>query len=133
MTIHTMMTADESGKELVEMAQQLAQTLVHNNLTSSQIRNVFTEARQIEAMWQMGGEHKISALRRLTMLKPKLAYQAARLKQSRIDIQDLQKKLSDAIDEVEKAPADQKDKLFDRFMDFFEAVLAYHRAEGGRN
>lgn len=133
MTIHTMMTADESGKELVELAQQLAQTLVRNGLTSSQIRNIFTEARQIEAMWQMGGEHKISALRRLTMLKPKLAYQAARLKQNRIDIQDLQKKLSDAIDEVEKAPADQKDKLFDRFMDFFEAVLAYHKAEGGRN
>jgi hypothetical protein len=41
MTIHTMMTADESGKELVELAQQLAQTLVRNGLTSSQIRNIF--------------------------------------------------------------------------------------------
>lgn len=133
MTIHTMMTADESGKELVELAHHLAQTLVHNGLTRSQIRNIFTEARQIEAMWQMGGEHQIAALRRLIMLKPKLAYQAARLIQNRVDIQELQKKLSEAIDEVEKAPTEQKDKSFERFMDFFEAVLAYHRAEGGRS
>jgi|AMWB02.1.fsa_nt_gi CRISPR-associated protein Csm2 len=129
MTIHTMMTADESGKELVELAQQLAQTLVRNGLTRAQIRNIFTEVRQIEAMWQMGGEHKADALRRLNMLRPKLAYQTARSNA----VKDLQISLSAAIDEVEKAPADGKDKAFKRFMDFFEAVLAYHRAEGGRN
>lgn len=129
MTIHTMMTADESGKELVELAQQLAQTLVRNGLTRAQIRNIFTEVRQIEAMWQMGGEHKSDALRRLNMLKPKLAYQTARSN----SVKDLQISLSEAIDEVEKAPVESKDKAFKRFMDFFEAVLAYHRAEGGRN
>lgn len=127
MNIHTMMTADESGKELVDLAQQLAQTLVGNKLKRSQIRTIFTEARQIEAMWQMGGERKINALRRLMMLKPKLAYQTART----ASVKELQSALTAAIDEVEKAPADQKDKMFDRFMDFFEAVLAYHKALGG--
>lgn len=129
MSIHTMMTADESGKELVDLAEQLAKTLVRNGLTRSQIRNIFTEVRQIEAMWQMGGEHQTEALRRLNMLRPKLSYQTART----ASVQDLQKALCEAIDEVEKAPADQKDRMFSRFMDFFEAVLAYHRAEGGRN
>lgn len=129
MSIHTMMTADESGKELVELAEQLAKTLVRNGLTRSQIRNIFTEVRQIEAMWQMGGEHKADALRRLNMLKPKLSYQTARTS----SVRDLQNALCEAIDEVEKAPAGQKDQMFSRFMDFFEAVLAYHRAEGGRN
>lgn len=130
MTIHTMMTADESGKELVELAQQLAQTLVRNGLTRAQIRNIFTEVRQIEAMWQMGGTHKVDALRRLNMLKPKLAYQTARSS----SVKELATNLAAAIDEVEKAPDEKsKDKTFERFMDFFEAVLAYHRAEGGRN
>lgn len=129
MNIHTMMTADESGKELVDLAQQLAQILVRNGLTRAQIRTIFTEVRQIEAMWQMGGDHKSDALRRLNMLKPKLAYQSARSN----GVKDLQTALTAAIDEIDKAPADQKDGMFDRFMDFFEAVLAYHRAEGGRN
>ncbi len=129
MSIHTMMTADESGKELVELAEQLAKTLVRNGLTRSQIRNIFTEVRQIEAMWQMDDKHRTDALRRLNMLKPKLSYQTARTS----SVQDLQKALCEAIDEVEKAPVEQKDRMFSRFMDFFEAVLAYHRAEGGRN
>lgn len=129
MTIHTIMTADESGKELVEMAQQVAQTLVKNGLTRSQIRNIFTEVRQIEAMWQMGEDHKADAIRRLNMLKPKLAYQTVRTS----SVEDLKKALSEAIDEVEKAPAEKKDAAFSRFMNFFEAILAYHRALGGRN
>ena len=129
MTIHTIMTADESGKELVEMAKQVAQTLVNNRLTRNQIRNIFTETRQIEAMWQMGGDHKSDALRRLNMLKPKLAYQTARTS----SVEDLKKALSEAIDEVEKAPAEKKDAAFTRFMNFFEAILAYHHALGGRN
>jgi CRISPR/Cas system CSM-associated protein Csm2 small subunit len=32
--------------------------------------------------------------------------------------------LSEAIDEVEKAPAEKKDAAFQRFVNFFEAVLA---------
>jgi len=121
------MTADESGKEMVEYAQQVAQALVRNGLTRSQIRTIFTEVRQIEAMW--GASHQKEALRRLVMLKPKLAYQTART--SSMDL--LQKELTAAIDEVEKANAEQKDAAFQRFVDFFEAILAYHRANGGRS
>ncbi len=127
MTIHTMMTADESGKELVELAQQLAQTLVDKKLSRSQIRNIFTEARQIEALWEKEGEHEKEALRRLILLKPKLAYQAGRDKSVKL----LQEKLNEAIDVVSNAPAGKQKEYFMRFMDFFEAVLAYHKAYGG--
>lgn len=127
MSIQSIMTADESGKEMVEYAQQVAQALVRNGLTRSQIRTIFTEVRQIEAMW--GASHQKEALRRLVMLKPKLAYQTART--SSMDL--LQKELTAAIDEVEKANAEQKDAAFQRFVDFFEAILAYHRANGGRS
>jgi CRISPR-associated protein Csm2 len=127
MSIQSIMTADESGKEMVEYAQKVAQALVRNGLTRSQIRTIFTEVRQIEAMW--GASHQKEALRRLVMLKPKLAYQTART--SSMDL--LQKELTAAIDEVEKANAEQKDAAFQRFVDFFEAILAYHRANGGRS
>jgi CRISPR-associated protein Csm2 len=123
--IETLMHKDESGTELVTFAQQTAKKLVTQNLTRSQIRSIFTEVRQIESLWP-----KVEALRRLTMLKPKLAYQTAR--SSSVDY--LKQVLSEAIDEVVKAPAgDGRNERFKRFVDLFEAILAYHRAEGGKN
>jgi CRISPR-associated protein Csm2 len=128
MSIQTIMTADESGQELVEYAQQVADVLVKNNLTRSQIRNIFTEVRQIEALWGTS-QRKDEALRRLSMLKPKLAYQTARTP----SVDKLKQVLSEAIDEVVKSVPEKKDSAFQRFMDLFEAILAYHRALGGRN
>lgn len=123
--IETLMNKDESGAELVAFAHQTAKKLVTQNLTRSQIRSIFTEVRQIESLWP-----KAEAMRRLNMLKPKLAYQTAR--SSSVDY--LKQVLSDAIDEVVKAPAgDTRNERFQRFMDLFEAILAYHRAEGGKN
>jgi CRISPR-associated protein Csm2 len=124
--VQTVMTADESGAELVTFAQQTADALVKQNLTRNQIRTIFTEVRQIEAQWG-----KSEAVRRLTMLKPKLAYQAARSPTGNVNL--LRDVLSDAIDEVIQAPADKQNDRFERFVDLFEAILAYHRAKGGRN
>lgn len=123
--IQALMTADESGAELVAFAQQTAEVLVKQNLTRSQIRTIFTEVRQIEAAWG----NKPDAARRLSMLKPKLAYQAARSN----SVDHLREVLSDAIDEVLKATAAKRDQTFARFVELFEAILAYHRAQGGRN
>jgi CRISPR-associated protein Csm2 len=122
--VHSLMTADESGEQLVTFARQAAKKLVNESLTRAQIRTIFTEVRQIEAQWP---EQK--ALRRLSMLKPKLAYQAARA----APVNYLRDVLSDAIDEVLQSPEERKNDRFQRFVDLFEAILAYHRAEGGRN
>ncbi len=135
MSIHTIMTADESGAELVNFARATAQRLVKDRLTRSQIRNIFTEVRRIEAMWAGGEEpeeiqSRKEALRRLNMLKAKLSYASARARQ----VNHLEKVLTEAIDEVGKAPSnDVKNERFQRFVDLFEAILAYHRAEGGRS
>ena len=125
--ITSIMTADASGKELVQFAQETAQRLVRSNLRNTQIRNIFTEVRKIEAM---RNQNPTAAMRRLQMLKPKLAYQAARQRQ----VEGLRDVLIDAIDVVE-AQTDEKKRseAFQRFMDLFEAILAYHKAEGGRN
>jgi CRISPR-associated protein Csm2 len=125
MSIQTIMTADESGAELVNFARATAQRLVKDRLTRSQIRNIFTEVRQIEAMWPSQ-----DAMRRLNMLKPKLSYSTARSSQ----VQQLETVLVEAISLVDQAPNDEeRNKRFQRFMDLFEAILAYHRAEGGRS
>ena len=120
MTIQTIMTNDESGKELVEYAQTMGRTLANSRLTTAQIRSIFSEVRQIEALWKMDDK---KALRRLNLLKPKLAYQGRR----QTPVKELEKVLAPAIDEVEKAA--DKNKSFKRFIELFEAILAYHKAE----
>ncbi|NSW52342.1 MAG: type III-A CRISPR-associated protein Csm2 [Anaerolineae bacterium] len=125
--ITRIMMADESGKELVQFAEQTADKLVKDNLRATQIRNIFTEVRQIGALWK---QDNARAMRRLQMLKPKMAYQTARQRQ----VGGLRDVLSDAIDEVEKRPAGpEREAAFQRFLDLFEAILAYHKALGGKN
>ena len=128
MDVSKIMVNDPSGAELVTFARQTAKTLVGNNLTRSQIRGIFTEVRKIDALWE--GPRQDDAMRRLNMLKPKLDYQTSRSESVRV----LRDVLSASIDEVNKA-ADVKDRSarFHRFMELFEAILAYHRAEGGKN
>jgi CRISPR-associated protein Csm2 len=126
MSIQNIMTADQSGKELVEFADRVAERLVRDGLTRAQIRNIFSEVRQIEAMWH--GERSAEALRRLNMLKPKLAYLEKRTKEAA----HLKEVLTDAIEQVNKADSDHQEEAFGRFVDFFEAILAYHHARGGR-
>jgi CRISPR-associated protein Csm2 len=126
MEVKQIMTADPSGAELVSFARTTAQQLVRNNLTRSQIRNIFMEVRKIESMWDT---RRPEALRRLNMLKPKLDYQTARSEPVKL----LRDVLTPAIEAVNSAPEDELDPRFRRFMDLFEAILAYHRAEGGRN
>lgn len=122
--LQTVMTADSTGEELVRYAEQTAQTLVRQNLTKSQIRGIFTEVRQIQAQWRRDPER---AVRRLSMLRPKLAYQAQRNRQ----VEGLKDVLTPAIEAVVQAPAEKRDERFQRFVDLFEAILAYHKALGG--
>jgi CRISPR-associated protein Csm2 len=79
-------------------------------------------------MWR--STHKVdSAIRRLVLLKPKMAYQAARERK----VKNLVNNLDEAISYVESAesPAEKKER-FDKFVDLFEAILAYHKAKGGK-
>jgi len=120
------MRGDPSGAELVKFAEQTAKQLVSNNLTRSQIRNIFNEVRKIETLW---GISKDEAFRRLNMLKPKLEYIVARNN----SVQLLRDVLCKAIDEVNAADDKQRDQRFQRFIDLVEAILAYHRAKVERN
>ena len=105
----------DGGKVLVEVAEAVGSHLQRERLTTSQIRNVFGTVKMME---MRGFEpHEF------VLLKPKLAYAAARARSA----ESLKHVLSLAIDEVESDEA-----KFDRFVDFFEAILAYHKAAGGK-
>ncbi len=124
-TVTTIMTADPTGHDLVEFAKSKAE-LWKKDLKRTQIRNIFTEAREIEAEWE---NNATRAMRRLNLLKAKLAYQEARHKSDAMH--GLVDTLTRAIEEVGKATGDTQTERFHRFMELFEAILAYHRAFGG--
>jgi len=128
-TVTTIMTADPTGHDMVEFAKQNAQVW-KADLKRTQIRNIFTEAREIEAGWIDDAPEK--SMRRLNLLKAKLAYQQARHEKSQ-GLRGLVDTLTRAIDEVGKASGLQQSERFHRFMELFEAILAYHRAFGGGN
>ena len=97
-------------------------------LTKAQIRSIFGTVRQIEASWQSVDDSALS-LRQLLLLQPKLAYQAARSR----PVGPLRDVLNPAIETVAEAkePTEQQVR-FGRFVDLFEAILAYHTEAGGR-
>lgn len=122
-------TKDEP-KILVTEAEKLGKSLT-KELKTNQIRAIFGEARQIEGMWQGDEESKERAYRRLVLLKPKMVYRAR--KESGRAVQQLVDVLIPALEAVvNEQDKDLRYKNFKRFMEFFEAILAYHQGYGGK-
>jgi len=123
-TLATIITNPGGTQELVKWAERLGTILKSLQLTSSQIRNIFGTVRKIEMRWTSKDteDERREAIRRLLLLKPRLAYQAKREK----PVEWLEKVLSAAIDQVDSRAN------FQRFVDFFEAILAYHTYAGGQ-
>lgn len=110
---------------LVRRAEEIGSELKGLGLKSAQIRNVFGTVRQIQMSWppHANGDAQQHAYRQLQLLKPKLKYQAARNQREVGPLADI---LVPAIDDI----GDERYR-FQNFVDFFEAILAYHRAAGG--
>jgi len=99
---------------------------VIQDLSTSQIRNVYGEVKRIQM--KTGSELDLLSLR---MLQPKLAYAAARAKKTGTN--ELKNVLTASIKTVLEEGIDKKerDKRFENFANFFESILAYHKAYGG--
>ena len=110
---------DGDNQKLVENAEKLGKHLATKGLTTSQIRNVFDVAKRIS--WSE------SAIDKLNLLRPKLAYTAGRHRKKMPVIVDLQEILDGAIQEVVKSKGKKK---FTNFQNFFEAIVSYHRRYG---
>ncbi len=125
----------EASAALVRKAEETARRLVDNHAAEgdtgkAQIRAIFDELRQIEAVW-LSNEQR--ALHRVHLLKPKMAYRASKAR----GLVPLVEVLSPAVDVVVQAtdPA-QAELRFARLVELGEAIIAYYTAQssqqGGR-
>jgi len=118
------------SQESIQFAKAFGEELAKNKLSTSQIRNVFSEIKSL----QMKGEKGFTDTP-LLLLKPKLAYAKARKTSGGGDAaqaaDDLEKVLSKGIDSIVSG-TQNKFTCFENFANFFEAILAYHRYFGGK-
>ncbi|MHB8625290.1 MAG: type III-A CRISPR-associated protein Csm2 [Aggregatilineales bacterium] len=126
--------SERKGKDLAKDVKGIKAT--GKGLTRAQIRNVFSQVRQIEAMWQSDNQREQayrSLLLLIPRLVPRLEYQAARGKPPKEDglsgIERLRDMLVEAVKAVfDNSPSEEVVNLrFHRFVEFVESLLAYHR------
>ena len=113
--------------ELMDSAQKFGEKIKKTGLTTSQIRQVFSKLKSIEA------KKYIQQRTEFMMLKPFIAYAAGR--QAKVHgLQEFKEKITWGIDCVLNVHGDEteEEKRFKNFCTFFEAILAYHRACGGK-
>lgn len=111
---------------LVTWAEKIGSAIARQ-VTSSQIRNIFGTARQIQMRWPTDAA---SAYRDAVLLRPKLGYYAKRERGQ--GMANLERILSPALEEMSRAKTlEERRERFNRFVDFFEAIVAYHKAYGG--
>ena len=132
--------AKDEPKDLVKLTNDYGKLLAEARLATSQIRSIFGSVRQMESRWY-DDKQRNQGIRDLLMLKPKLAYQEVRHKPQRREdpnaVGMLRAMLEPAIDAVIEPGTDHtvedgdNQKRFRRFMEYFEALLAYHKAYGG--
>ena len=122
--IESFIQKDETAKDMVEYAKELA-SKIFRDVSTSQIRNAYGTVKKLE----MQRDFSDKSYRELLLLKPKLAYARGRADgKKRETFKLLEDALSAAIDAVDvKQP-----ETFKRFCNFFEAILAYHKAHGGK-
>lgn len=88
-----------------------------SQLSSSQIRNI------LDTIQRMPGYQESE----LQLLRPKLAYVAGKEKKT----SDRGQKIRHLQSILDKAIQQTNDKNFDMFVNFFEAIVAYHKFNGG--
>lgn len=110
----------EADKSLIEYAEKAGKFMAQNGLTNSKIRSIYGEIKRI----QMGDfeKEKVS----FYLLKPKVAYALGR--DPRNEGLILFKKI---FDNCYSFVSDSKS--FINFCNFLEAILAYHKAFGGKD
>ena len=87
----------------------------NKGVSSSQIRGIFDKVKRLPNKYEEV-EHE------LQLLRPKLAYK----KGKHNELSELQKVLDVLISNVDS------DETLKNFKDFFEAIIAYHKAYGGK-
>ncbi|NJL92125.1 MAG: type III-A CRISPR-associated protein Csm2 [Coleofasciculaceae cyanobacterium SM2_1_6] len=122
---------DENGKKstlktypirlMVEQAEKFGEELKSQRLETNQIRKFLDAINRLKS--KLVGNNKFSEIEvEIVLLKPKLAYAAARQNV----VKPLNKVMSAAIDKVESK------EDFERLVNLIESIIAYHKQAGGK-
>lgn len=107
---------------LVEKAKNLGEELaIRRELRVSQLRNVYGIVRHAHMEWEKDPQ---SAYNTLILLQPKLAYFTNRTKGKMMPLKEA---LDKAI-QILRQDKEPHETHFKNFVDFCEAIVAYHRA-----
>ena len=109
-----------ASPQLVSYAEQAGEFMAKHGLTNSKIRSIYGEVKRI----QMGDFEKEKAS--FYLLKPKVAYALGR------DEKNEGLKLFKLIFDLASQDVNDQ-KTYMNFCNFIEAILAYHKAFGGRD
>ena len=107
--------------KMVAAAKHLGEA--NKNVSSNQIRGIFSSVRQIQLSWDNDPKR---AYRQAKLLQPRIAYAADR--NALGTLKDIILQCIERVGGVDDEPK----KRFSNFVDFFEAIVAYHKASGGK-
>ncbi len=108
-------------RDLVKHAEEFGPCLKRDKLETNQVRKFLDAINRLKAVLADTGDFsKIET--DIVLLKPKLAYAAARQKAA--------KPLSDVMKVAIDAVHNKQD--FERLVQLIESIIAYHKAEGGK-
>lgn len=108
-------------RDLVKHAEKFGPYLKQKGLETNQVRKFLDAVNRLKADLAETGEFaKVET--EVVMLKPKLAYAAARQRAAK----PLNEVMSAAIDKVHSK------EDFERLVQLVESIIAYHKAEGGK-
>ena len=105
----------------VDFCQRAAKCLIENKMSASYIRNIFGELKRIETK----GFDKSHI--DFYMLRPKVAYSTARAKSREMDM-SLFREIFEKI-----IPLVNDSCTFKNMVNMIEAIIAFHKAEGGKD
>lgn len=114
---------DKIDRSADEFAEKFGSYLKEENLTSSQIRNIFGEIKSIQVRVKTGDDFK-NEMGNFILSKAKMAYAEGR--NNSPGLSEFRKIFDLAHKEVNDRES------FERFVAFITAILAYHRAAGGK-
>ena len=117
--IQSYIAKDDTAREMIQFAEKFGQKY-KKDITTSQIRNAYGNMKKLE----MAGWQDAHTQRKVLLLKPRLAYAAGRHRGD--GLENLRTIMDSAIDAV------TDEASFGRFCQFFEAIVAYHKAAGGK-
>lgn len=109
-----------------------------NAVTTSQLRNIFEAVKHIQIKFDMDPDNFDVVRPDILLLRPKIAYQAARVssKNAKSNINGFclfAKKAIDAIMDSSKKDENIMYNRYKRFSQIMEGIIAYHKVYGGKD